>query len=86
LLVVMYPFDKSSRKSPKNYIRQSLLAMLVVAIILIFLRLLHGFVVTAAVGIMANGWSFQTALIVLIAALGLTIARRFLRPHLKDLF
>jgi len=35
---------------------------------------------------MANGWSFQTALIVLIAALGLTIARRFLRPHLKDLF
>lgn len=44
----MYTFDKSFRKSPKNYIRQNLLAMLVVAIILIFLRLLHGFVVTAA--------------------------------------
>ena len=168
----MYIFDKSFRKSPRNYIKQSLLALLVVAIILIFLRLLQGFVVTAAalgastfivfampnsitaeprrligghvvgllsgavcffaflngrpevmflnsdytfilagalsvglsiflmtitntehppaattaLGIAANGWSFQTALIVLIAALGLTIARRFLRPHLRDLF
>jgi CBS-domain-containing membrane protein len=167
----MYLIDKSFKKAPKNYIRQSLLAALVVAIILLFFRMLGGFVIiaalgastfivfampdsitaeprrligghtvgllsgalgylvflsgrfgqlttnyefifilagalsvglaiflmtitdtehppaaTTALGIIANGWSYKVAIFVLLSALCLALARRLLRPHLKDLF
>ena len=39
----MYLIDKSFKKAPKSYVRQSLLAALVVAIILLFFRMLGGF-------------------------------------------
>ena len=46
----MYIIDKSFKKAPKSYVRQSLLAALVVAIILLFFRMLGGFVIIAALG------------------------------------
>lgn len=46
----MYLIDKSFKKAPKSYVRQSLLAALVVAIILLFFRMLGGFVIIAALG------------------------------------
>lgn len=167
----MYLIDKSFKKAPKSYIRQSLLAALVVAIILLFFRALGGVVIVAALGastfvvfampnsvtaeprrligghvvgllsgalcyfaflggnlyqlttnqdvlftlagalsvglsiflmtitdtehppaattaiaIVANGWSYKVALLVVLSALCLALARRLLRPHLKDLF
>ena len=167
----MYLFDRAFRRAPKSYIRQSLLAALVVAIILLFFRMLGGFVIvaalgastfivfampssitaeprrligghavgllsgalcylvflsgylgelttnqdtlfiltgalsvglaiflmtitdtehppaaTTAIGIIASGWSYKIALFVLLSALCLALARRLLRPHLKDLF
>lgn len=168
----MYLIDKSFKKAPKHYIRQSLLAALVVGIILYMFRFLSGGIVivvalgastfivfampdsitaqprrligghavgllsgalsyfvllsgyldkptvsqdvlfilagalsvglsiflmtitntehppaaTTAVGIVANGWSYQVAIFVLLSALCLALARRLLRPNLKDLF
>jgi CBS-domain-containing membrane protein len=167
----VYLIDKSFKKAPKNYIRQSLLAALVVAIILLFFRMLGGFVIiaalgastfivfampssvtaeprrligghtvgllsgalcylvflsshfgqlaannefifilagalsvglsiflmtitdtehppaaTTALGIIANGWSYKVAIFVVLSALCLALARRLLRPRLKDLF
>ena len=167
----MYLIDKYFKKAPKSYIKQSLLAALVVAIILLFFRMLGGFVIvaalgastfivfampssitaeprrligghavgllsgalcylvflsgylgelttnqdtlfilagalsvglaiflmtitdtehppaaTTAIGIIASGWSYKIALFVLLSALCLALARRSLRPHLKDLF
>jgi len=168
----MYLIDKSFKKAPKHYIRQSLLAALVVGIILYIFRFLSGGIVivaalgastfivfampdsitaqprrligghalgllsgafshfvllsgyldkptvsqevlfilagalavglsiflmtitntehppaaTTAIGVVANGWSYQVALLVLLSALCLALARRLLRPHLKDLF
>jgi CBS-domain-containing membrane protein len=46
----VYLIDKSFKKAPRSYIRQSLLAALVVAIILLFFRMLGGFVIIAALG------------------------------------
>jgi CBS-domain-containing membrane protein len=172
LVVAMYLIDKSFKKAPKHYIRQSLLAALVVGIILYIFRFLSGGIVivaalgastfivfampdsitaqprrligghalgllsgafsyfvllsgyldkptvsqevlfilagalavglsiflmtitntehppaaTTAIGVVANGWSYQVALLVLLSALCLALARRLLRPHLKDLF
>ncbi len=167
----MYLIDKSFKKAPRSYIRQSLLAALVVAIILLFFKMLGGFVIiaalgastfivfampssvtaeprrligghavgllsgvlcyfvflsgrfgqlianyefifilagalsvglsiflmtitdtehppaaTTALGIIANGWSYKVAIFILLSALCLALARRLLRPHLKDLF
>jgi len=167
----VYLIDKSFKKAPKSYVRQSLLAALVVAIILLFFRMLGGFVIiaalgastfivfampdsitaeprrligghtvgllsgalcyfiflsgrftqlatnpevifilagalsvglsiflmtitdtehppaaTTALGIIANGWSYKVALFVILSALCLALARKLLRPHLKDLF
>jgi len=167
----MYLFDRAFKRAPKSYIMQSLLAALVVAIILLFFRILGGFVIvaalgastfivfampssitaeprrligghavgllsgalcylvflsgylgelttnqdalfilagalsvglaiflmtitdtehppaaTTAIGVIASGWSYKIALFVLLSALCLALARRLLRPHLKDLF
>ena len=167
----MYLIDKSFKKAPRSYIRQSLLATLVVTIILIFFRTLGGLVIvaalgastfivfampdsitaeprrligghavgllsgvlchlvflsghlerlttnqdllfilagalsvglaiflmtitdtehppaaTTAIGVIAGGWSYRVALLVILSALCLALARRLLRPHLKDLF
>ncbi|MFC1957099.1 HPP family protein [Chloroflexota bacterium] len=167
----MYLIDKSFKKAPKSYIRQSLLAASVVAIILIFFRTLGGLVIvaalgastfivfampdsitaeprrligghavgllsgvlchlvflsghlgkltanqdvlfilagalsmglaiflmtitdtehppaaTTAIGVIVGGRSYKVALFVLLSALCLALARRLLRPHLKDLF
>jgi CBS-domain-containing membrane protein len=46
----VYLFDSFFKKAPKRYIRQSLLAALVVAIILLFFRMLGDFVIVAALG------------------------------------
>ena len=168
----MQIFDKSFRKKPGNYVKQSLLATLVVAVILYFLRFAIGGVVivaalgastfivfampdtipaqprrligghavgiiagsichfifvsgrlgemtanydysyilagalavglsiflmtitntehppaaTTALGIIIYGWSYQVVLLVMLTAVCLTLARRLLRPHLKNLF
>jgi CBS-domain-containing membrane protein len=167
----MYLIDRSFKRAPKSYIRQSLLAAFVVAIILLFFRMLGDLVIiaalgastfivfampssitaeprrligghavgllsgalchliffsghlarlttnqevlfilagalsvglsiflmtitdtehppaaTTAIGIIASGWSYKIALFVLLSALCLALARRVLRPHLKDLF
>ncbi|MBN1862731.1 MAG: HPP family protein [Dehalococcoidales bacterium] len=168
----MYLIDKSFKKTPKHYIRQSLLAALVVGLILYIFKFLSGGIIivaalgastfivfampdsitaqprrligghavgllsgtfayfvllsghlntppvsqdtifilagalsvglsiflmtitntehppaaTTAIGIITNGWSFKVALFVLLSALCLALARRALRPHLKDLF
>jgi CBS-domain-containing membrane protein len=168
----MYLIDKSFKKAPKPYIRQGLLATLVVGIILYIFRFLSGDIIivaalgastfivfampdsvtaqprrligghavglasgalayfvllsgyldtpavsqdalfilagalsvglsiflmtitntehppaaTTAIGIVADGWSYKVALLVLLSALCLALARRLLRPHLKDLF
>ena len=46
----MYIIDKSFTNAPKSYIKQSLLATLVVAIILYFFETLGGLVIVAALG------------------------------------
>ncbi len=44
----MHLIDKSFKNAPKSYIRQSLLATLVVVIILLLFRMLGGFVIVPA--------------------------------------
>jgi CBS-domain-containing membrane protein len=172
LVTAMYLIDKSFKKAPKPYIRQGLLAALVVGIILYIFRFLSGGLIivaalgastfilfampdsitaqprrligghavgllsgafsyfvllsgyldkpavsqdtlfilagalsvglsiflmtitntehppaaTTAIAVVANGWSYKVAIFVLLSALCLALARKVLRPHLKDLF
>lgn len=39
-----------------------------------------------ALGIVAHAWSYQVVIFILLAAVGLAVARRLLRGYLRDLF